>query len=63
MKLSCQDMGVSECDHEVEGQTKEEVAKKMMAHAMDAHPDKIKEMKATMSEDEIMEEMKSKIKE
>lgn len=60
--LSCADLGDASCHFVAEGQTDEEVLGKMKAHVTETHPDKMKEMAATMTEDQIMAMMKSKIK-
>jgi len=60
--LSCADLGDASCHFVAEGQTDEEVLGKMKAHSMELHADKMKEMAASMTEEQIAEMMKSKIK-
>ncbi len=60
--LSCADLGDASCHFVAEGQTDEEVLGKMKSHVTEVHPDKMTEMAKTMTEDQIMEMMKSKIK-
>ncbi len=60
--LTCHDIDPSiGCHFVVEGPTDEEVIDKMMKHAQEAHPDKVNAM-AHMSEGEIVDSMKTKIK-
>ncbi len=61
MKLTCKAMGMMDCPFEAMGETEEEVMMKSKEHGMAAHADKMKEMMATMSEQQIMDLMKSKI--
>ncbi len=60
--LACRDMGV-DCSFVAKGNTEEEVMKNSMEHAKKIHSDKIKQMMATMTEDQMKAAMKSKIKE
>ncbi|MEW6722051.1 MAG: DUF1059 domain-containing protein [Candidatus Micrarchaeota archaeon] len=59
MKLSCADLGTSECQFVAEGATAEEVKGKLMEHAKQAHADKLaamnEEQKAEM--DKKMDEL------
>lgn len=57
MKLSCKDIdATSACDFETTGETKEEVAGQMMAHAKADHADKV----SGMSDADMMGMMASK---
>lgn len=58
-KLSCADMGKSECHFVAEGETNEEVKMKMMDHVKTMHPEVMKEM----SEEEMTKMMDEKIME
>ncbi len=59
MKLTCKELDPStDCQFEATGNTREEVAEKMMKHMRSAHADKMKAM--NMSDDEMMEMFKMK---
>ena len=60
--LSCKDMGGSDCDFVVTGATADEVVKAMGEHAMQAHPDKVKEMSEGMTPEQMAEKMKAAVK-
>jgi len=58
MKLTCKDMdAASTCDFEATGETKEEVAGKMLAHAKVAHADHV----AGKSDADLMSAMEAKV--
>lgn len=60
MKLACKEINPSTtCSFEATGETKPEVANKMMAHAKVVHADDLK----NMSDDEIEKMMESKVHE
>ena len=56
-------MGESGCDFVAKGATADEAVGKMMAHAIQAHPDKVKEMSAKMSKEEMVAMMQKAVKE
>ncbi len=60
--LSCADLGASDCHFVATGATADDAVKAMAAHAMQAHPDKIAEMQKTMTQDQMMAMMASKVK-
>jgi len=60
--ISCKDMGV-ECDFSAQAETAEEAVKMLKDHAAQAHADKIAEMSATMSDEEMTNSMMSKVQE
>jgi predicted small metal-binding protein len=53
-KISCADMGSSDCNFVATGKTREETKKKMMDHAMFQHADKMK----SMSKEDMAKSMK-----
>lgn len=55
-------MGESGCDFVAKGATADEAVGKMMAHAMQVHADKIKEMSTRMSKEEMVAMMKKAVK-
>jgi len=58
MKLACKDLdSSSSCNFEAIGDSVEEVAKKMMAHAKVTHPESVK----GMSDDNIINMMELKV--
>jgi len=59
--LSCEDMGVK-CDFVTKDETEEGVIKKLQAHAAAAHPEEVKKMSESMTEEEMMDAMREKIK-
>ena len=60
MKLSCKDLDPSlDCNFEATGNTATEVAKKLMAHVKNAHPEKMK----GMSDSEMLKSLESKVHE
>lgn len=59
--LACRDMGV-DCDFVAKGQTDEEVVAAGMRHAASRHPEYIKELHKTMSDDDLREASLMKIK-
>lgn len=60
-KLACRDMGMN-CDFVATGMTDEEVMQKLGAHGKMTHPKELVEMAKTMSQEQMMAMMKSKIK-
>ncbi len=50
-KLACKDLGAPECDYIAQGETQEETLNQMKMHAMQAHPEKMEEMKDMPEED------------
>ncbi len=60
--LSCKDMGSMDCDFVAEGDTAEATVTMMMEHAAQNHPDKVAEMSKTMSHEDMMSMMMSKVK-
>ncbi len=61
-KLSSRDLGLND-DFVAEGETDEEVMQKMKEHGQQFHAEEVKKMMETMSEEEMIAMMKSKIKE
>ncbi|MFA6136325.1 MAG: DUF1059 domain-containing protein [Candidatus Paceibacterota bacterium] len=59
--ISCKDMGV-ECDFSAQAETAEEAVKSLKEHAAQVHADKVAEMSATMSDEQMTSEMMSKVK-
>ncbi|MFA6426862.1 MAG: DUF1059 domain-containing protein [Candidatus Magasanikbacteria bacterium] len=59
--LSCKSMGI-DCDFVAEAETDEEVIKKGLEHADDEHTEYMEKMRTTMSEQQIMDAAKMKIK-
>ena len=59
--LSCKDMGV-DCDFVAQGETADEVIKKASEHTQTAHADKIKEMTASMTSEEMNAAMMAAVK-
>ena len=59
--VACKDFG-TKCDFVAEAFTKLGVMKKMSDHVMKVHPDKVAEMKKTMSMGEMIKSITSKIK-
>jgi len=58
MKLACKDINpTTTCDFVAEGETKEDVAAKMLAHAKEHHADDI----AGKPDAEVLEMMESKV--
>jgi len=58
----CKDLGLSNCSYIAKGHTEEEVISMMMEHAMFTHPEKIKEMMLSMTEEDIAKLMGDKIR-
>lgn len=56
-------MGMPTCGYVAKGEDDDAVVSKMMEHLPKAHPDKLQEMSAKMSEDEIKAMFKEHIKE
>ena len=54
-------MGV-ECDFSAQAETAEEAVKSLKEHAAQVHADKVAEMSATMSDEQMTSEMMSKVK-
>lgn len=59
--LACKDMGM-DCSFEVKHQDADEVMRSASDHAMHLHPDKIKEMKKTMSDSQMKQAMMTAMK-
>lgn len=60
--LSCKDISpASTCNFVAQDETEDGVVAKMMEHAMANHPEDVKSMSEKMSQDEIMQMMKSKV--
>lgn len=59
--LACKDMGM-DCSYEVKHSTADEVMRSASDHAMHLHPDKMKEMKRTMTDAEIKQAMVAAMK-
>lgn len=59
--LACKDMGM-DCSFEVKHKDADEVIRSASDHAMHIHPDKIKEMKKTMSDSQMKQAMTAAIK-
>ena len=60
MTLSCKDMGAA-CEYVAEGQSKEDVKKIMMDHAMTDHKEMMDKM-SDVEKDEMMKKMDALIK-
>lgn len=60
--LACKDLGAPECPYVAQGGTEDEVVATMTTHAMAEHKDKVDEMRKTMTDDQVMAMMRSKIK-
>ena len=58
--ISCKDMGI-DCANVSKGESDEEVINKLNEHIMRFHPDVVTEMSRTMTEQEMMEKMVSKV--
>lgn len=60
--LMCKDIYTSACTYIAKGHTEDEVISMMMEHTMKTHPERVKELMATMQQDEISEMMREKIR-
>jgi len=60
--LMCKDLGLPNCAYIAKGHTEDEVISMMLEHAMFTHPERMKEMMVTMTEDDIAEMMRDKIR-
>lgn len=56
-------MGMMDCGFVARGNTPDEVIKKANDHVGQVHPDKLREMKASMSETEMKDQMMAAMKE
>ncbi len=62
MKLTCKDIDpTSTCDHQITGDTRRDVATKMLEHAKVDHKDSLEKM--NMTDEKIMEVFESKVRE
>lgn len=59
--ISCKDNGIN-CPFVAKGTTADEAAKNLMHHAEKSHRNELKKMQDTMSEAQIMEKMRSVVK-
>lgn len=60
--LSCKDLGDT-CEFVAKGETEDEVVQKMKEHAMEHHKEKVDDMLKTMSEKEMEDMLRGKIRE
>ena len=61
--LRCKDLDIINCQFIAEADTEEGAVLLMMEHSMMAHPEAVTELLSTMSQDEIKEFMKKKVRE
>lgn len=61
--LSCKDAGMAGCDYVAMADSQDEVMNLAMEHAHRAHPEETSLMLEKMTDEEIREQMESKVKE
>ncbi|OGH69398.1 MAG: hypothetical protein A2754_00285 [Candidatus Magasanikbacteria bacterium RIFCSPHIGHO2_01_FULL_47_8] len=60
--LSCKDLGAGNCPFVAKDETMDGAVNKMMDHARKSHPDDVEKMRENMSDEEITNTMKSKVR-
>lgn len=60
--LSCKDLGMEDCHFVAKADDKQKVIDDIIAHADEVHAEKMEDMRASMSQEEIEAMMGSKIK-
>ncbi len=60
--ISCADAGAS-CDFVARGETDEAVIEQTMVHVQQVHPDKLEQLKQQMTGEQLLDLMRSMIKE
>ena len=60
--LSCSSMGLDDCNYMAQEDTAEKAVHNVLKHARQAHPDTLKKMSKIMSEQEIFDDMMSRVR-